>query len=219
MGSAYNSLSQTSSTNIGYQSGFIGSSYSTSIGFESLYTAKENYNTAIGYNCLNILSTGTRNTAIGASSASTILSNGSNNTFLGANTSSLNNINNSTAIGFNSAVSKSNTIVLGTNTETVIIPGVLQNSLLVLSVSTTLSIPLSSIYIINNGLNNVIITLPTLSSDGITFTIRKLESGSITISYTSIFTNNSIISASSIPNNTSSSYFSYGGSFYQISTF
>ena len=219
VGAAYNSLNQSSSTNIGYQSGFNGSSYSTSIGFESLYTSKENYNTAIGYNSLNALSTGTLNTAIGASSASKILSTGSNNTFLGANTSSLNNINNSTAIGVNSAISKSNTIVLGTSNETVVIPGVIQNSLLVLSSSTTLSLPLSSIYIINNGAINIIITLPTLSSDGFTFSIRKLGTGSVTISYTSIFSNNSIISASAISNNTSSSYLSYGGSFYQLSSF
>jgi hypothetical protein len=68
------------------------------------------------------LTTGSNNTALGYNSL-TSLTTGSNNTAFGNSAQIYNNASNSTVIGCNAQTSESNRIVLGTSSETVMIPG------------------------------------------------------------------------------------------------
>jgi len=101
-------------------------------------TTNVNQNTVVGVNAMNGGSggagydnitylSGSNNTAFGANAGNLITGISSNNTFIGCNTNVssriLNNINNSTAIGYNAVVSASNQIVIGTATENTIVPG------------------------------------------------------------------------------------------------
>jgi hypothetical protein len=82
-------------------------------------------NNAVGVLALGNNTTGYNNTAIGLSSLVTNTT-GNSNTAIGAYTDvSNNNYNNSTAIGAYAKITASNQIVLGTSSETVIIPGTL----------------------------------------------------------------------------------------------
>ena len=82
-----------------------------------------NYNTAIGCSCLPASSQGTFNSGIGINAGTNMVT-GSNNTFLGAQTSTtLATCNKSTAIGHGSQITDNNQVVIGTPTETVIVPG------------------------------------------------------------------------------------------------
>jgi hypothetical protein len=76
------------------------------VGFGALpYVTSGGFNTAIGFNTLGSITTGSNNTAIGY------------NSFTG------NNFSQSTAIGYGSQPTANNQIVLGTSSESVIIPG------------------------------------------------------------------------------------------------
>jgi len=79
------------------------------------YTSGGN-NVGLGYNSLQNNSEGSNNVAIGVNSGS-VITTGANNTFIGygadATSASLNNINNSTAIGYLAKAGASNSIVLG----------------------------------------------------------------------------------------------------------
>jgi hypothetical protein len=117
----------------------------TAIGYQALYsTSSAVRNTAYGYQALSNIQTGSWNTAIGYSTFESMTSGWSNiavgymagmnsrnstrNLFLGFNTG-FNNIDatyaDSIALGANAKITASNQIKLGTNTETVVIPGVL----------------------------------------------------------------------------------------------
>jgi hypothetical protein len=134
----------TSSNNIafGYKSltNNIGSS-NIAIGSESLLSNTANYNIGIGevslqlnttgqqnigigYGSLQYNTTGSSNVALGVNSGVNNIS-GNSNTFVGANAglNSTTQYSNSTAIGYNSKITNSNQIVLGTTTENVFIPG------------------------------------------------------------------------------------------------
>ena len=100
----------------------------TAIGKDTLGTSNTtaSNNTAIGYRALygNAVSGGT-NTSIGSFSGGTT-STGINNTYLGVfadQTAGTGTFSNSTAIGYNSKIIGSNQIQMGTNTESVVIPG------------------------------------------------------------------------------------------------
>jgi len=91
-------------------------------------------NISIGTNSLNgngggygsYFLSGTNNTAIGDQSGASCSQASSNNTFLGANTNVANiatTYSGSTAVGYAASITASNQIVLGTASETVIIPG------------------------------------------------------------------------------------------------
>ena len=80
------------------------------------------YNTGTGYFSLYNTTTGTYNTAIGVSSGRYNIT-GAYNTFLGSLTDISGVWNSSTAIGYNSKITASNQIVLGTATETTYIAG------------------------------------------------------------------------------------------------
>ena len=92
-------------------------------------------NSAHGFLALQNNTTGEKNTSIGNEAGINNKTN-NNNTFLGANSDLINNTNtwsNSTAVGFNSKITASNQIVLGTSSETVRIPklttaGVVRNT-------------------------------------------------------------------------------------------
>ena len=125
-GTAYgtNSNAGSYSTSIGNGAGQnSGGIYSVSIGSNSS-TVLGHYNTAVGSACLpGSTQPGTYNSGIGINAGSGLIT-GSNNTFLGANASTtLATCTKSTAIGHGSQITDNNQVVLGTPTETVIVPG------------------------------------------------------------------------------------------------
>ncbi len=116
----------TANTVVGYDALWQNNGSNNScLGFQTLYhNLTGTNNSAFGYYSL-FNSTGTTNTAIGFSSGQNLVS-GNFNTFLGANTDITNSATTytqSTAIGYNAKITASNQIVLGTSTETVIVPG------------------------------------------------------------------------------------------------
>jgi hypothetical protein len=144
---SYHNTTTTNNTSIGANSAFFNTigSNNTSVGAGSLCTnVSGSLNTAIGSSALdssaNITNQNNQNVAVGAQALYSIKGNlntaigtyagmnidGSGNTFLGANTGfdlSKNTYNYSSAIGYNAQITKSNQIVLGTNTELVNVPG------------------------------------------------------------------------------------------------
>jgi len=93
-----------------------GGSYNIAIGSESLISSNANYNIGIGIGALSNFKTGTYNTVVGIASGGVI--NGSKNTFLGTSAGVypvVNNLTNSTALGFGALVTASNSIQLGNN--------------------------------------------------------------------------------------------------------
>lgn len=106
------------------------------IGYGALQNSKANNNTALGFYALPTNTSGINNTAIGNSAgginSGVGLTTGTNNTFLGANTNIVTGqeaCNKSTAIGQGAIITASNQVVLGTSTETVVIPsGVINNT-------------------------------------------------------------------------------------------
>ncbi len=82
-------------------------------------------NTAFGVTALTSNTTGTSNTAIGyqAGYAGTANTTGTNNTYIGYQAqANANNYTKSTALGSGATITASNQVVLGTSTETVVIP-------------------------------------------------------------------------------------------------
>jgi hypothetical protein len=82
-------------------------------------------NTAVGASAIGSNTTGANNTALGyqAGYAGTANTLGSNNTYIGYQAqANANNYSNSTAIGAGAVITGNNQVVLGTTTETVIIP-------------------------------------------------------------------------------------------------
>jgi len=102
--------------------------YSTIIGANAcnLMTAIPTGLTAIGAETFSAQTTGViqNTTAIGRKSGALYNQTGNGNTLIGANTdfSSASSFSSSTCIGFNSKITASNQVVLGTSTETTIIP-------------------------------------------------------------------------------------------------
>ena len=111
-------------------------SQNTAVGNGALFNTSNsgNSNTAVGYNALRNVLTGTRNTTIGLGTlnnstgdnntavgyqAGQTNSTGSNNTYIGYQADcSVNNLSNSTALGANAVITVSNQIVLGGSTIT-----------------------------------------------------------------------------------------------------
>ena len=118
-----NSNAGSYSTSIGNGAGQnSGGIYSVSVG-AGCSPVLGNYNTAVGSACLPSCTQGTFNSGIGINAGSGLIT-GSNNTFLGANASTtLATCTKSTAIGHGSQITDNNQVVIGTPTETVIVPG------------------------------------------------------------------------------------------------
>jgi len=88
-------------------------------------------NTAVGHNALYSLTDGNGNTQVGTTTTALAanLTDGDNNTLIGFSASvSGTGISTSTAIGYLAQATASNQVVLGTATETTIVPGILQNN-------------------------------------------------------------------------------------------
>lgn len=130
----YQATKPTTGTSIhntayGYQAGkglvnTTGTGGNTAFGAVALVdiTGTSNNNTAIGHNALEAVTTGDGNTQVGMTTLALAanLTTGSNNTLIGHSASvSGTSISNSTAIGYSAQASASNTIVLGTASETV----------------------------------------------------------------------------------------------------
>ena len=88
-------------------------------------------NTAVGNTALGLLTSGNDNVGIGKGAGGGI-DTGSRNTLLGTNTAtSVSSYNQSVALGYGATATASNQIMLGTSTETVVCPNVLQTQGLV----------------------------------------------------------------------------------------
>lgn len=82
-------------------------------------------NVAIGYAGLGGVSTGQQNVAIGYGAGGSGITSGFGNTFIGATSTALGNYSYSTAIGYGAQIGASHQIILGTSSETAVIPGTL----------------------------------------------------------------------------------------------
>ena len=96
-----------------------------SVGGMSLYRVTTgSSNTAVGYNAGPYVSVNSNTVSIGTQAGS--ISTGGNNTFIGAYAdvdTGLTNLSNSIALGYNTKITASNQIMLGTADETVVAPG------------------------------------------------------------------------------------------------
>ena len=96
-----------------------------SVGGMSLYRVTTgSSNTAVGYNAGPYVSVNSNTVSIGTNAGS--ISTGGNNTFIGAYAdvdTGLTNLSNSIALGYNTKITASNQIMLGTADETVVAPG------------------------------------------------------------------------------------------------
>jgi hypothetical protein len=112
---------------VGFQSLFLNSTGSdnASFGYQSLFYNTGSLNTAVGRAALLENRSGNNNTAVGyqAGTAGTSNTTGSNNTYIGYQAQANgNNYTKSTALGSGATITASNQVVLGTSTETVVIP-------------------------------------------------------------------------------------------------
>jgi hypothetical protein len=110
-------------------------------------------NTAIGRNTGLTITIGSKNTIIGSDACNAVLISGNQNTFIGSGTSIVGSTTSqSTAIGYNAQITASNQVVLGTSTETVIVPN---------RISCSSAVPM---VLTNSSGNNIITnTIPVLS--------------------------------------------------------
>jgi hypothetical protein len=117
----------TGSNNTGFGSGALSAASgnnNTAVGASALNATTGSSNTGIGNSAGSNITTGINNTIIGNSAGGANLTINGNITLLGANTSvSANTWSGSTAIGYNSQITASNQIVLGTASESVSIVG------------------------------------------------------------------------------------------------
>jgi hypothetical protein len=119
------------------------SSYNSAIGYEAMKTTtNSDYNNATGYQAM-YTSTGDYNNAIGYKAL--YINSGNYNNAFGYNTTIHNGASYSTVIGYNASTNMSNQIVLGTATETVVIPGNLSTAGLTTYAPITLSYPPSTL--------------------------------------------------------------------------
>jgi hypothetical protein len=101
-------------------------------------------NVGLGLNSCNVVTSGNSNVCVGSGSGGVVSTNTGNvtgnfNTYIGHNATALTNaLSNSTAIGTGAVVTASNQVVLGTSSETVVVPsGLIQTGATTLNVSQT----------------------------------------------------------------------------------
>ena len=197
----------------------INATYNNSFG---VYSLQRNLlganNNAFGSYALFSLFEGSNNTAIG-NNASRYgnLANGSNNTLIGSGTKTLVDSSFSTCLGYNSIITRDNQIVLGTLDESTVILGGLTTSIQTITSSSSLTIPLSTTYIIMNGTLPITITLPIPYEDGVCILLRsgKGSTGIITVSFNNIVSKTSTVSTTNVTNGISSSYVYNNETWYQ----
>ena len=166
-------------------------------------------NNAFGSYSLSILYAGSNNTALGHNASRTGgLFRGSNNTFIGSETKTLIDSSFSTCLGYNSTITRDNQIVLGTIDESTVILGGLTTSIKTITSSTTLTIPLSTTYLIMNNTLPITITLPVPYENGVCILLRcgKGSNAIITVTFNNIISKTSTVSTTQVINGTSSSY-------------
>ena len=122
-----NLTTQNSNTFMGQITGWYSSgSLNTAVGVASMLNTKSDFNVGIGFFTLGGSCYGSGNNVGIGYFAGNSIENMSNCTFLGASTgfdNTANSYSNSTALGVNTLITKSNQIVLGTSSEEVYIPG------------------------------------------------------------------------------------------------
>ena len=215
-------FSGTSNSSFGALSlnNLVNGSYNNAYGCNSLYNCSSgSQNAVFGYNAATSISFGSYNTSVGNYAGST-LDVGNYCSFFGYNTRTTESYaQKSSAIGSGSVITKSNQIVLGTNTEEVTFPGSIVMSIGVISTTITLTTLLSN-YMCNNTIA-INITLPYTVSSGSCITIRRsiLSTASVTILGSSLVAFNSVVSTTILPNNICSSYIFYNNVWYQQSSF
>ena len=162
-------------TNIGQQTMFSGSngnaSQNTCVGSQTGWYINGNCNVAVGYNAGGGMT-------------------GNNNTVIGSNSNCSAGVNNSTAIGYGASVTTSNQIMLGTVTESVVIPGSLATQGLVYEATSavggtanayTLNYATGGVYYIASGINPsanstlTITNIPTSAGQSYTLTVVSYQ--------------------------------------------
>lgn len=171
-------------------------SQNNAMGYGALQNSKTSNNTGVGHYSLPNVTTGNNNTAIGANSGGINggigLTVGTNNTFLGADTNvevAATAYNKSTAIGSGSLITASNQIVMGTSTESVVIPSrKIIGLVTTVNVSVSPAFPISEIYNITPSLSGtaIVITLPSVASANVgaktTFRITDIGNANVSLS-------------------------------------
>jgi len=231
LGGSY--VSSNDNTVIGYQSmantNFsFGRSFNSVVGSSSLYSVSSNYNSSLGYsNAPNMLNSASNyNTFIGSQVCST--QSGSTNvllncTFLGSasDVSTAGSYSNSTCLGYNSRITGSNQIILGTANETTYAMGglTIPNSKLLTitgnivvnsqTVTPTQVANLNRIYIETDISNNIAFATPPPGGySNYVFGFQSMN-GALTTGYQNLaFGINSMINLTSGTNNTGISQFS-----------
>ena len=147
-------------------------------------------NTGVGNSTLISLTSGNDNVAVGKGAGNAIET-GSRNTFLGTNANAGSyNFNQSTAIGYGATTTASNQIMLGTITETVVIPNTLTTQGLVYEVVNTAT-GTTTAFTLNYGTGGVfvlssitgtatlgVIGIPTDTTKAYTFSVCYQQSSS-----------------------------------------
>lgn len=162
----------------------------TVIGYNAGNNTNGSYNTYLGYNAGNSNTSGYSNVCIGMSSGGANLTVSGQNTCIGYNaTMGSTSHTTSTVIGYNAVSTASNQIVMGTATESVVIPS-RKIIGLVTAVSGAVSpaFPLSEIYNITPSLSGtaIVITLPSVATANIgaktTFRITDVGNANVSLS-------------------------------------
>jgi hypothetical protein len=190
------------------------------IGRDSLQANTADNNIGIGTNSLGLTTTGSNNTALGTDSAILNIT-GSNNTFLGylSDVDVSANYTSSTAIGYNSKITASNTIFMGTTNETVNILGSLTKSRIAFKTqsyasgggATSVNLANGNHFFIT-GTTAFTLTLPNSSlNDGDFLYLRKNSSTAfvVTLSWSTV----SLINASNVSQTSTNATLFAGGVF------
>ena len=141
----------------------------TAVGTQALFSYQTaSKNTVVGAHAVENLVTGNENTVVGYGSGASLVQDGSGNTLVGARTDATNGVSYSTAIGYGASVNGSHQIVLGTESDTVIVPGTFINnevSVQTTYVNYTYAFNSVDLYNMRNNYagntNNVFVNLPT----------------------------------------------------------
>jgi trimeric autotransporter adhesin len=170
-GSLQHNISGANNTSVGVNSliGNTGGSYCTAVGKNALNYSNGDCNTAVGVNTFSNtvssnLTTGTFNSALGNNAGSGIV-NGNNNTFLGANTSVSTDCSYATVIGANAIGTSSNSVTLGTSSDTVVVSGTLETNTILPTTSTNITLGTSSDTVVVSGTLETNTILPTMSTN------------------------------------------------------
>jgi hypothetical protein len=156
------------------------SDYNFATGYQAMYnTSNSYYNSAIGYEAMKTTTNSDYNNAIGYKAL--YINSGNYNNAFGYNTTIHNGASYSTVIGYNASTNMSNQIVLGTATETVVIPGNLSTAGLTTYAPIKISYPPSNLTSDSLGyhtLDFIMRTSVSLTSSTINYVFAMQPNGS-----------------------------------------